>query len=200
MAAGEQEARAASKEKVWPGDLGQPIVIPFRMSGLGEQEAPKLRLDGLPEMLTKLTRLADYYGINKEGSAGWGLLLAFRIAMDLHPGFQFVYDDPRATLFNRRHGTNFPALEGSHPHHRPKGTGWAPELSPEAIALLADTIGKTLKSKSKWTDRQFCELLVCSFEPRLEKASQASEKNKKIATLIRRLTEGRRRAKARASK
>jgi hypothetical protein len=185
----------ASKE--WPGDLGKPIVIPFRMTSNPEdQHRPTIHLDGLTETLHKLMRLADHYGIKREGDAGWGLLLAVQIARDLHPGFQLVYDDLRATLLNRRCGTNLPTVEGLHPHPRPKGTGWAPDFPPETIALFADSFGKKLG----WTDKKFCELIAYSVEPRLEKRGQLTERNKKVATLIRRLSQGRRCKKALATK
>jgi hypothetical protein len=114
-------------------------------------------------------------------------MLAFRIACDLHPGFQFVYDDLRATLLNRQ-GANLPTLEGLNPSHRPKGSGWAPALLPQFLAILGDAAKKNLG----WTDRQFCDFLVRAYEPSLEKPNSSSERRKKAATLNRRLTMGRR--------
>jgi hypothetical protein len=183
--------RRAEKQKEWPGDLGKPIVIPFPETKLVDGvEKMEFRLDGLVERLRKLGELADYYGVKREGDAGWAFLLAFQLACDLHPGFQFVFDDPRATLANRM-GASFPTVEGIRPHHRPKGTGWAPVFSPQVVALLADTVGKALKQQRGWTDKQFCEEMAASIDPKLEKPGNRKEKNRRVATLIRRLTEGR---------
>jgi len=194
---GKPKTHVGPPSKEWPGDLGKPIVIPFRLpNNADDQQRTTIHLDGLPETLHKLMQLADYYKIKRDGDAGWGLLLAFQIARDLHPGFQLVYDDVRASVLNRRYGMEFPTVEGLRPHHRPKGTGWAPDFPPETIALLADTLGKNLG----WTDKKFCESIVCSVEPRLEKPGQITERNKKVTTLIRRLSEGRRRKKASETK
>src|SRR5271170_2718690 len=88
---------AGHSRKEWPGDLGQPIVVPFRgMPGdtnLPTSDDPRgWSQDGLLERFEKLIRLADHYGIERKGDPGWGLLLAYQIASDLHPGFVLVYD------------------------------------------------------------------------------------------------------------
>jgi hypothetical protein len=182
--------------KDWPDDLGKPIVIPFRAPERSDDDKVIIHLDGLPESLDKLMRLAHHYGIKREGTPGWGLLLAFAIARDVHPGFRVVYDDRRVTLLNRRHGLSLPTLEGDRPHHRPKGTGWQPDLFPETVALLVDTFGKRLGR----TDRKVCELIVCSFEPELGRSSRVTERNRRINTVIRRLSEGRKLKKGSAKK
>jgi hypothetical protein len=104
--------------------------------------APVAGLDGLAERVEKLSRLADHYGIDRSGDPGWGLLLAYQLACDLHhPGFELVYDHWTATVFKNLFGFTplHPTKEGDSPRHRPKGAGaWAPEFAPELVALLVD--------------------------------------------------------------
>jgi len=149
-----------------------------------------------PAIIEKLERLADHYGIERSGEAGWGFLLAYRIACDLHPGFKLVYRHWHAAVFKALHGFAplFPTEEGDNPGHRPKGSGWAPMFVPEAVALCVDVIREIAERKvKKITDEKCCELIVLSVDPGLAKPTKRLEKKKKIATLIRRLSEGRRR-------
>lgn len=178
--------------KEWPGDIGQPIVVPFR----GMPDGNNFPLDGLQERFQKLIRLADHYGINRGGDPGWGLLLAYQIASDLHPGFELVYNDWQATAFKSLYGlTPLHRLrEGARPGHRPKGSGWAALFAPEVVALWVDTLSKIAKKKGKKiSEKKICELIAISVDPDLEKRANQSEKEKRVATLIRRLSEGRKR-------
>jgi hypothetical protein len=112
---------------------------------------------------------------------------------------ELIYDHWHATVFKELYGFTplHQTKEGDNPRHRPKSTGWAPMFVPELIALLADTIGKSVKLKyKKFTDEKFCELIAVSIDPHLAKRGNQAEMKKKIATLIRRLSEGRRRKKA----
>ena len=206
--------------KKWPGDLGQPIVVQYRgmpdksdrpvwWPGSVDSQTPAtpstspeyeaIAAEVSTKTLRKLLRLADHYGIEQKGDPGWGLALACAIARDLHPGFQLVYDDWKATLFKMQYGFTplYPTKEVDNPAHRKKGTGWAPTLVPELLALLADPLVKNIKRKydAGFSDKQFCEIMAISFDPGLKKPSRWKEKQRRTATLIRRLTEGRRRKK-----
>jgi hypothetical protein len=175
------------RQKTWPGDLGQPIVVPFP-----DLNKPLYPWEGTAKCLDKLCRLADHYGIERKGDPGWGFLLAMEIARDLHPGFEFVYDDWRATVFKTAYGFTpaFRTKESDNPSHRPKGTGWAPDFPPEFIALFVDgLIDNTL------TDKQMCESIAIAIDPPLKNLRQRAELKKKTAILIRRLSEGRKRLK-----
>ena len=202
--------------KEWPGDLGQPIVVPFRgMPGStiwwwnapdnpqAENNpkhgvTPAAYLDGLAERVGKLNQLADHYGIDRNGDPGWGFLLAYKIACDLnHPGFELVYDHWTATVFKNLFGFTpfFPTKEGDSPRHRPKGAGaWAPMFVPELVALLVDTFRPGIRLENKEiNDEKMCEWLAISIDPRLADRSRRPEKKRRVATLIRRLSEGRKR-------
>jgi hypothetical protein len=206
--------------KEWPGDLGLPIVVQYRgMPGQSDRpvwwrgsvdsqtpappstspEYEAIAWEVSTKGFRKLLRLADHYGIERKGDPGWGLALAYAIARDLHPGFQMVYDDWKATLFKMQYGSTplYPTKEVDNPAHRKKGTGWAPTLVPELLALLADTFGKNIKQRcdAGFSNKRFCEIMAISFDPGLQKPSRWKDKQRRTATLIRRLTEGRRRKK-----
>jgi hypothetical protein len=208
-----KKSNIATADKEWPGDLGQPIVVPFRgmpgyrswvsmLEGKPEDIDPSspeyvshfaiIARDGLAERIEKLFRLADHYKIERKGDPGWGFMLAFALACDLHPGFQPVYDDWQATYFKTIFGFTpvYRTKEVDDPPHRRKGTGWAPMYSPEMLAILVDTFGKELKERGI-SDERFCELIAISVDPDLEKPSRRSEKTSKALTLVGRLSKGR---------
>jgi hypothetical protein len=166
-----------------PGDL-EPIVIQF---DAGPQDVRQ-------KQLAKLYLLADYYKIKSHDNPGWEIQLALQLASELHSGFRVVYDDSRVTLRNRR-GANLPTLEGCRPRNRrPKGTGWAPELSPDFLAWRRDD--PEVKN-SRISDEKYCEDTAKAFDRDLAKLSQVATLKKRTATLIRRLSTGRKREKAR---
>ena len=83
-----------------------------------------------------------------------------------------------------------PTKEGDRPRRRPKVAGaWAPEFAPELVALLVDIT----RRKGGLNDEKSCELLAIAIEPALAKRTNLKEKNRRVATLIRRLSEGRKR-------
>ena len=158
-----------------PNDLDQPIVIPF--VGIRDQSSIG---EGLLKRFEKLFRLADHYGIEQKGDPGWGFALALKIASDLHPGFEFVHDDWNARVFKSlcdKIGTKplFRMKEGDNPDHRPAGTGWAPMLVPEFVALFVDTFKATQGGKRR-SDVWWCEQMVISFDPDLGKPTRKAEK------------------------
>src|SRR5205807_1040766 len=116
------------------------------------------------------------------------------LACDLHPGFELIYDHWYATVFKALHGFTplFQTKEGENPPHRPKGTGWAPMFVPEAVALYVDLIrGMAISKGKKITDKKCCELIALSVDSNLVRPARKLEKEQKIATLVRRLSEGR---------
>jgi hypothetical protein len=164
--------------------------VPFRGMNIFDQPI----LVGGPERIEKLYRLAKHYGIRLDSNPGWGEQLAFCLAIDFHPGFKLVYDDWHVRAFKTLYGFTplLPMKEGDKPRHRRKGTGWAPELSPEVFATFVDWLKAGFKIKGKkFTDRKACELAAVSFDSSLEKRDQQGEKKRRVDLLIRRLSKGR---------
>ena len=193
-------------------EFNEPIVVPFRGmfkdpagkstpptmlgSPVGDEPTVEdLLRDGESRRLEKLQRLADHYGINRSGAAGWGLYLALRIATEHHPGFKVVYDDWQARLFHRLHGfTPLFEVKGKKPKKiSDSDLSWASVskfLQPEVLALL---VGRD--RKSNLTDKQICEKLVIAADKTMGKRMNQLQKRRRTATLIRRLSEGRNRRK-----
>ena len=202
------KAKAAS---AMSDEFNEPIVVPFRGmfkdpagkstpptmlgSPVGDEPTVEdLLRDGESRRLEKLQRLADHYGIDRSGAAGWGLYLALRIATEHHPGFKVVYDDWQARQFHRLHGfTPLYDLKGKRPKKLPEEYGWASIskfLQPEFLASLISR-----NRKSNLTDEQICEGLVIAADEEMKLRRNHLEKARRTATLIRRLTEGRKRLK-----
>jgi hypothetical protein len=202
------KAKAAS---AMPDEFNEPIVVPFR--GMFKDPAGKptpptmlespagdeptvedLLRDGESRRLEKLQRLADHYGIDRSGAAGWGLHLALRIATEHHPAFKVVYDDWQARYYHRLHGfTPLYELKGKSPKKISEEYGWVSKsklLQPEVLAMLISR-----NRISNKTDEQLCEGLVVAADKEMQLRKNRLEKNRRTATLIRRLTEGRKRHK-----
>jgi hypothetical protein len=193
------------------GELNETIVVPFMgmfkdpagkptphtMSGNAPGDEPSvddlLRVAASAQ-LEKLRRLADHYGIDRSGPEGWGLQLALQIAIEHHPGFEVVYDDWRARLFHSLHGfTPLFELKGKKPKKISDSKSWASVskfLQPEVLALLVSR-----DRKSNLTDEQICEKLVIGADKTMGKRMNQLQKRQRTATLIRRLSEGRKRRK-----
>jgi hypothetical protein len=185
-------AKKPESAKEWPGKLGEPITISFRnIRPAYPKDAEGFVRQaiwlGLLEQLKKLSLLVDHYGFKQEDPDRW-LWLAFHLARDLHPGFRIVYDDWLARSFKALWGFTpvFP-MKDENPSHRATGTGWAPTLMPEVVALLVDT----LKPVIKRNDEEIVEMLAVFFDRDLKKPSKKSEKERRVATLKRRLSKGR---------
>jgi hypothetical protein len=207
--------RKAKTPSALTDEFNEPIVVPFRgmfkspdgtpsppsllgrAFGLPPSDEPTVNdlvFDGLLRRFAKLLRLAQHHNIDDLSGPG-GLHLALRIAMDYHPGFKLVYDDPMARLFHRLHGfTPIYPLKGNAPQEL-SGTdrGW-PHISkiliPETLAMLIPR-----DRKSKLTDRELCELFVVAADEEMKKRKNLLTKNQRTATLVRRLTKGRKHLK-----
>lgn len=201
------KAKAAS---AMPDEFNEPITVPFRgMFKDSTKESIPPPKDSIGNELTmedlihdsgsrrieKLLRLADHYGIDRSGPAGWGLHLALLIAMEHHPGFEVVYDDWKARIFHRLYGfTPLYELKGKSPKRIfDKELGWASaskHFQPEFLAMLISR-----NRISKKTDEQICEELVIAADEEMKLRTNHLEKRRRTATLVRRLTEGRKRLK-----
>jgi hypothetical protein len=191
---GDARSKGPAQAKRWPGELGEPLKIPFqdiRPAYLEDPEGFAKKLNELCflESVKKLVAVADHYGIKDQDPAQWAFGLALCLARDLHPGFRVVYSGWQAEAFKVAHDGFTPFFTTVEGDGRPKGTGWAPLLMPEIVALLVDTF----KPVTKLTDEKIVEILAVSFEPQLAKPSKKLEKQKKVATLLKRLSVGRRR-------
>ena len=213
-----REKKPASGENVDPhkaiaDEFDEPIVVPFRgmfkaaghepfrsMFAVAADEpsaaAPtseELWRDGAVRQLEKLKRLGDRYGIDLSAPDGWQLL-ALRIASYYRPGFKLVYDDWQAYYFQSLWGFTpcFP-LKGK--SSKPIGSeyNWTTVsklLQPETLALLVN--GR----HSNHSDEKICEMLVMAADEKMQKRTNRPEKAKRTATLVRRLSEGRKRLKS----
>jgi hypothetical protein len=192
-------------------ELTNPIIVPFRgmlkehrgeptsTTMLGDPiwtqvTAENLIREGAIKQMEKLLRLADLYGIDRSGPAGWGFYLALRIATGHLSGFRVVYDDWQARQFYRLHGwTPVYPLRGKSPRSiRNMEYGWAwtsKFLQPEMLAMLFSADRKAKHTTAK----EFCEAIVIAADDEMKKRKNRREKESRIATLIRRLTEGRKR-------
>jgi hypothetical protein len=220
-----REKKPASGENVDPhkaiaDEFDEPIVVPFRgmfkvaadepssdaptAEGLWRPSpdaptaadaptAEELRRDGTVRQLEKLKRLGDRYGIDLNDPDGWQLL-ALRIAHYYHPGFKLVYDDWKAYYFHSLWGFTpcFP-LKGKSPKPIESEYNWTTVsklLQPEFLALLVN--GR----HSKRSDERICEILVVAADEKMKMRKNQLEKAKRTATLVRRLSEGRKRLKS----
>jgi hypothetical protein len=193
-------------------EFNEPIVVPFRgmfkaaghepfqsMFAVAADEpssdaptAEELLRDGAERQLEKLKRLGDHFGIDLSASDGWQLL-ALRIANYYHPGFKLVYDDWQAYYFQSLWGFTpcFP-LKGKSPKRIGSEYNWTTVsklLQPECLALLVN--GR----HSKRSDERICEHLVVSADEKMKIRKNRPEKARRTATLIRRLSDGRKRLK-----
>jgi hypothetical protein len=179
-------------------EFSEPIVVPFR--GMFRDpatdpswEAPSvedLMRDAAARQIEKLNRLAACLGIDLSGPYGWPLL-ALRIANECHPGFKLVYDDWQARYFHSLHGFTplFP-LKGKSPRVISSvASEWqsvSKLLQPEFLALLVHGT-----KHGKLSDEKICEILVKAFDPNMTLRKNQVEKRERTATLVRRLSEGR---------
>ena len=206
--------KAVGDDKLIADEFDEPIVVPFRgmyrvaaddppfrsMFAVAADDPPadsptaeELRRDGYERQLEKLKRLGDRYGIDLNDPDGWPLL-ALRIAHYYHPGFRLVYDDWKAYCFHSLWGFTpcFP-LKGKSPKQIGSEYNWTTVsklLTPECLALLVH--GR----HSKRSDKKICELLVVAADEKMKIRKNQPEKKERTATLVRRLSEGRKRLKS----
>ena len=186
VAADEASSDARTAEELWRPTSDAPTAA----------DAPtveELWRDGAERQLEKLKRLGDRLGIDLSDSDGWQLL-ALRIVHYYHPGFKLVYDDWKAYYFHRLWGfTPWFRLKGKSPKPIESGHNWtelSKFLTPEYLALLVH--GRHLNR----SDEEICERLVKAADEKMKSRTNRLEKAKRTATLVRRLSEGRKRLKS----
>jgi hypothetical protein len=165
----------ANKPPKFAGELAEPILAPLHLDG-------DLLSDGVLEArMRKMTLLSKHYGI-KDGD-GFGL--AYRMALDLVPGFAVLYDDVRARALkwpNAFYGNGT----------RPKGSGDIPELM-DGDVLIA--IFAAFKEKfPKENDTSIADRIILCLDDGLAGAAHETKRERLSKTLRNRLGEARRAA------
>ncbi len=176
---------AAAKFRSAPkfeGELAQPIFASLDMSDDGRSFAIGHNFYLVLETrIRKLTALAKHYGVKPDN----GLGLALAMAVDLVPGFQVLYDDPRARalkLPGAYHGTG----------RKPKGTGAIPEVLNGIVLISIFSLFKSALPKRNETE--LAKQIILCVRPELAGIAKEKERARAGKTLRNRLSEARRAA------
>jgi hypothetical protein len=166
----------AKKSAKFAGELATPILAPLHVDG------EDLFSDGVLEArIHKMALLAKHYGVEK----GDWFLLAYKMALDLVPGFQVLYDDPRARAMERQD-----AYYGN--GRRPIGSGGIPEFWSGDVLIW---IFAAFKQKfPNMNDTAIADKFVLCMDEGLAGAAHVTERDRLSKTIRNRLGEARRAA------
>jgi hypothetical protein len=169
-------AKKKSAPPKFKGELAQPILAPFDMMADG-QLGPGFYL-GLEARIRKFSLLAKHYGVEPND---W-FLLAYKMACDLVPGLQVLYDDPAARALKLPS-----AYYGN--GTRPKGSGELPEVMDGELLV---GIFRLFKEKfPQDNDISIADKLVIAWDESLAGAAHEKKRDALNKTLRNRLSKAR---------
>jgi hypothetical protein len=174
----------AKKPAKFSGELAEPILAPLHVDG------EDLFSDGVFEArIRKTALLAAHYGVEPGDWFG----LAYRMALDLVPGFQVLYDDPRARALQSHPKTraavaDLPVYYGN--GTRPKGSGDIPEFMDGDV--LIGIFAAFKESFPKENDVAIADRIILCIDDTLAGAAHETKRDKISKTLRNRLGEARR--------
>jgi hypothetical protein len=166
----------AKKPAKFTGELATPILAPSLPT------MDTLLSDGVLEArIHKMALLAKHYGVEK----GDWFLLAYKMALDLVPGLQTLYDDPRARalkLPNAYYGNGT----------KKKGSGKFPEWLDGDVLIWI--FGLFKQNFPRDNDTAIADRVVLCIDDTLAGAAHEARRDKLSKTIRNRLGEARRAA------
>jgi hypothetical protein len=184
-------AKKKSAPPKFEGALAEPILAPFEMMA-DKQLGPSFYI-GLEARARKLGLLAKHYGVEPND---W-FSLAYKMACDLVPGFQVLYDSPAARAIQSDpvmgpHVADLPVYYGN--GTRPKGSGDLPEWMDGDMLIWMFRLFKEKFPKDN--DIAVADKLVLCLDDSLAGAAHETKRNALNKTLRNRLSKARNAAPA----